>query len=132
MDKLWSPWRSKYIQSFKPGSGPLFEIPIPVFPYLKLPAATGIMTRVVGTWWTKWTLSYYLKKHDALYYFHPYEMVKAPEVEGLKFMQKLHTRRSGPWMKSAVRNILTEFKNFPVTNCFELMNSFKDINPNNS
>ena len=21
MDKLWSPWRSKYIQSFKPGSG---------------------------------------------------------------------------------------------------------------
>jgi len=111
-------------ESFIPGNGPLFEIPIPVFPYLKLPAATGIMTRVIGEWWSTWTLKYYLKKHDTLYYFHPYEMLPAPDVDGFKFMQKLHTRRSGLWMKSAIKNIFEKFQDVPKINCIDLMNSY--------
>jgi polysaccharide deacetylase family protein (PEP-CTERM system associated) len=113
--------------SFEPGNGPMFEIPIPVFPFIKLPAATGIMTRVIGVWWSSCALKYNLKRHDALYYFHPYEMVKAPDLENLTIMQKLHSRRTGNWMKEAVRKILTEFHNAPKINCIELMKLYRSI-----
>jgi len=111
--------------SFEPGNGPLFEIPIPVFPFIKLPAASGIMTRVIGVWWSSLALRYYLNRHDSLYYFHPYEMVHAPRVENLKFMQKLHSRRSGEWMKGAVNKILMEYQNTTIINCVELMQLYK-------
>jgi len=111
--------------SFEPGNGPLFEIPIPVFPYIKLPAATGIMTRVIGIWWSSFALKYNLKRHDALYYFHPYELVIAPQIKNLSLREKLHSRRSGNWMKSAVHKLFTEFRNTPKTNCIELMKLYK-------
>lgn len=111
--------------SFEPGNGPLFEIPIPVFPYIKLPAATGIMTRVIGAWWSSIALRYNLERHDALYYFHPYEMVEAPELNNLTFMQKLHSRRSGDWMKKAVKKLLRTFEDQPNLTCFQLMNLYK-------
>jgi len=107
--------------SFKPGNGPLFEIPIPVFPYIKLPAATGIMTRVIGVWWSSIALKFNLQRHDALYYFHPYELVQAPQIKNLNLREKLHARRSGKWMKAAVRKLFTEFRNTTKTNCIELM-----------
>lgn len=114
--------------SFKPGDGDLFEIPIPVFPFIKLPAATGIMTRIIGVWWSTFALKYNLKRHDALYYFHPYEMVTAPKIDNLKFMQRLHGRRSGEWMKYAVPKLLRKFRDIPITNCAGLMNQYKSEN----
>jgi polysaccharide deacetylase family protein (PEP-CTERM system associated) len=110
--------------SFKPGNGPLFEIPIPVFPFLKLPAATGIMTRVIGVWWSRFALKYNLRSHDALYYFHPYEMVEAPQLDNLTVMQKLHSRRSGDWMKTAVEKLLHTFKDQSKLTCLQLMNLY--------
>ena len=113
--------------SFQPGDGNLFEIPIPVFPFIKLPAASGIMTRVIGIWWSSFALRYNLHYHDSLYYFHPYEMVQAPVLDNLKFIQKLHSRRSGSWMSDAVKKIFADFESTPKTNCFELMSYFKSI-----
>lgn len=111
--------------SFEPGDGPLFEIPIPVFPFIKLPAATGIMTRVIGIWWSSYALKYNLKLHDALYYFHPYEMVEAPRLKDMTLMQKLHSRRSGDWMKGAVKIILKNFKKLELISCSELLNYYR-------
>jgi len=111
--------------SFEPGNGPLFEIPIPVFPYIKLPAATGIMTRVIGVWWSSFALKYNLKSHDALYYFHPYEMVDAPQLENLSIIQKLHSRRSGDWMKKALKKLFSTFLDQPNLTCIQLMNLYK-------
>lgn len=110
--------------SFEPGNGPLFEIPIPVFPYIKLPAATGIMTRVIGVWWSSLALRYNLLHHDSLYYFHPYELVEAPQIKNLSIMEKLHARRSGKWMTSAVKKLLSTFKDQPKLTCKQLMNIY--------
>lgn len=118
--------------TFEPGNGPLFEIPIPVFPFIKLPAATGIMTRVVGIWWSRFALKYNLERHDALYYFHPYEMVEAPRLKNMTIIQKLHSRRSGAWMKNAVRTILEEFNNRQLINCKKLMKNHLQNNTVNS
>ena len=107
--------------SFRPGDGKLFEIPIPVFPFIALPAASGIMTRVIGIWWSVFALKYNLKKHDALYYFHPYEFLEKLELRNMTFIQKLHARRTGFWMRKAVKEILSEFDDNIFTNCKELL-----------
>ncbi|MCX6175438.1 MAG: polysaccharide deacetylase family protein [Ignavibacteriales bacterium] len=112
--------------SFVPGNGPLFEIPIPVFPYLKLPAATGIMTRVVGLWWSKFALQCALRTGDAMYYFHPFELTPRPDFQFKNFHEKLHSRRTGTWMSKAVNNILNEFKDVPKVTCSELMKAYRN------
>lgn len=111
--------------SFREGSGSFFEIPIPVYPYIKLPAATGIMTRVIGKWWSVTALKSALENSDALYYFHPYELTSKPEIKNLKFLQKLHSRRTGEWMKNAVEKILGEFREVEMVSCAELLSKYK-------
>ncbi len=111
--------------SFEPGTGPLFEIPIPVFPYIKLPAATGIMTRVIGAWWTIIALKNALNQNDAIYYFHPYELTRMPKISALKFIEKIHSRRSGKWMTKAIKKIFVEFKDIPKLTCKQLMDLYK-------
>lgn len=85
--------------------GDLVEIPIPVFPGVRLPAATGIMTRVLGTKWTLTALRHALRSGDAQYYFHPYELGPTP---GVTFSTKEHLfmRRTGAWMEGAIERIL--------------------------
>ena len=62
-----------------PGEREIVEIPIPVFPYVKLPAAVGIMTRIMGLWWTEIALKKALSTGFAAYYFHPYELNPKPK-----------------------------------------------------
>lgn len=85
--------------------GDLVEIPIPVFPAIRLPAATGIMTRVIGKAWTLAALRHALRTGDAQYYFHPYELGPRPPV-ALSARERLFMRRVGPWMEDAVDRIL--------------------------
>lgn len=111
--------------SFNPGNGPLLEIPIPVFPFIKLPAATGIMTRIIGAWWSIIALKNALRQNDTIYYFHPYELTRIPEISSLRFMEKIHSRRSGEWMKRAIKKIFVEFKEIPQVTCKQLLDKYK-------
>jgi peptidoglycan/xylan/chitin deacetylase (PgdA/CDA1 family) len=85
-------------------TGDLVEIPLPVFPFLRLPAATGILTRVAGLHWTLLGLKSALRTGDTQYYFHPYEMGPRPEI-ALSLRERLFLRRLGPWMETAVEKI---------------------------
>jgi len=110
--------------SFRPGTGPLVEIPIPVFPYLRLPAATGIATRVLGQSWTTLALRHSLRTGDSLYYFHPYEFTTPPVITGLTVYQRLFTRHAGPWMARALRSLLSDFSEVPRATCVDLARGF--------
>jgi len=96
----------------EPG-GDLVEIPLPTFPLLRLPAATGILTRVLGRWWTVIGLRHALATGDAQYYFHPYEMGPKPKIP-LSLRQQVFLRHLGPWTEQAVEAILGRLRGWGV------------------
>lgn len=65
------------------GNMSIMELPIPVFPLIKLPAACGIMTRALGGWWSKLALNNMLRRDNyGMYYFHPYEVsLSKPKID---------------------------------------------------
>ena len=93
--------------------GDLVEIPIPVFPGIRLPAATGIMTRVLGKAWTLAALRSALRTGDAQYYFHPYELGVLPAVTFGR-RERLFMRRTGPWMEDALDRIIRKLRSWRV------------------
>lgn len=93
--------------------GDLVEIPVPVFPGIRLPAATGIMTRVLGKAWTLTALRSALRTGDAQYYFHPYELGVLPEVT-FGTRERLFMRRTGPWMEDALDRIIRKLSSWRV------------------
>lgn len=104
-----------------PGKDGLVEIPIPVFPLARLPAGSGIMTRVMGYWWTRTALRHALKSGDALYYFHPFELTSLPEgITKLRWKERLHVRRAGRWMERTVTRLLEDFRDVPKVTCQEV------------
>jgi len=100
-----NPYRFRDRFSRPDPSGDLVEIPIPTVPVLRLPAATGILTRVAGVGWTMWGLNDALATGDAQYYFHPYEMGPKPRL-AFTWRERLFLRRLGPWMERAVDRIV--------------------------
>jgi len=90
-------------------AGDLVEIPLPTFPVLRLPAATGILTRVAGRAWTLAALRGALRTGDAQYYFHPYELGPRPNIP-LSLRERLFLRRLGPWMEDAVEAIVLRLR----------------------
>jgi peptidoglycan/xylan/chitin deacetylase (PgdA/CDA1 family) len=100
-----NPYRFRERFSRPDPTGDLVEIPIPTVPVLRLPAATGILTRVAGVGWTMWGLRDALATGDAQYYFHPYEMGPRPRLD-LSWRERLFLRRLGPWMERAVDRIV--------------------------
>jgi peptidoglycan-N-acetylglucosamine deacetylase len=85
--------------------GDLAELPLPVFPLLRLPATTGILTRIVGVPYTLVALRAALRTGDVQYYFHPYEMGPRPNIP-LRLRERLFLRRLGGWMEKAVETIV--------------------------
>jgi peptidoglycan/xylan/chitin deacetylase (PgdA/CDA1 family) len=104
-----NPYRFRDRFSVPDAAGDLAEIPIPTVPVLRLPAATGILTRVLGVPWTMWGLRHALRTGDAQYYFHPYEMGTPPELS-FSLRERLFLRRLGPWMEAAVERILSRLE----------------------
>lgn len=100
-----NPYRFRERFSEPDPAGDLVEIPIPTVPVLRLPAATGILTRVAGVSWTMWGLRDALRTGDAQYYFHPYEMGPRPNL-AFTWRERLFLRRLGPWMEGAVGRIV--------------------------
>lgn len=79
----------------EPGGHGLAEVPIPVMPGLNLPAGSGIITRVLGAWWSLLALRLCLGRGDALYYFHPYEIGDKPRLRNETAYIKLFFRNAG-------------------------------------
>jgi peptidoglycan/xylan/chitin deacetylase (PgdA/CDA1 family) len=104
-----NPYRFRERFSQPDPTGDLVEIPIPTVPVLRLPAATGILTRVAGVSWTMWGLRDALRTGDAQYYFHPYEMGARPRL-AFTWRERLFLRRLGPWMEGAVGRILSRLQ----------------------
>jgi peptidoglycan/xylan/chitin deacetylase (PgdA/CDA1 family) len=108
-----NPYRFRERFSRPDPEGDLVEIPLPTFPLLRLPAATGILTRVAGVRWTTIALRHALRTGDAQYYFHPYELGPRPAI-ALGLRERLFLRRLGAWMERALDRILTELSGWDV------------------
>jgi peptidoglycan/xylan/chitin deacetylase (PgdA/CDA1 family) len=108
-----NPYRFRQRFSQPDPEGDLVEIPVPVFPALRLPAATGIMTRVLGKAWTLAALRHALRTGDAQYYFHPYELGSRPAI-AFGARERLFMRRVGPWMEDALDRILRKLRSWGV------------------
>jgi peptidoglycan/xylan/chitin deacetylase (PgdA/CDA1 family) len=108
-----NPYRLRDRFSRPDPGGDFVEIPVPVFPGLRLPAATGILTRVAGVGWTLAGLKDALRTGDAQYYFHPYELGPRPEI-ALSLRERLFLRRLGPWMEGAVERIVQRLEGWGV------------------
>jgi hypothetical protein len=104
-----SPYRFRDRFSRPDPQGDMVEIPLPTFPVLRLPAATGILTRVAGRTWTLVALRRALRDGDAQYYFHPYEIGPRPAL-ALSLRERLFLRRLGPWMERAVEDIVVRMR----------------------
>lgn len=103
-----NPYRLSHSSLDRPGRREIIELPIPSFPIIRIPAASGIMTRVVGKWWTLTALRQALRSGTAMYYFHPYELGPQPHIPRASPRIRLFLRRMGPWMGRAVRDILQQ------------------------
>lgn len=99
-----NPYRFRDRFSEPDPQGDMVEIPLGIFPGIRLPAATGILTRVLGMNWTLIALRQALRTGDVQYYFHPYELGPRPEIP-LSWRQRLFLRRLGPWMEDAVERV---------------------------
>jgi peptidoglycan/xylan/chitin deacetylase (PgdA/CDA1 family) len=106
-----SPYRFQDRFSRPDPAGDMVEIPLPTFPVLRLPAATGILTRVAGRAWTLAALRQALRKGDAQYYFHPYELGPRPSL-ALSLRERVFLRRLGPWMERAVEEIVLRLRSW--------------------
>jgi len=106
-----SPYRFRDRFSRPDPSGDMVEIPLPTFPVLRLPAATGILTRVAGRAWTLFALRHALREGDAQYYFHPYEVGPRPAIP-LSLRERVFLRRLGPWMERAVEDIVLRMRSW--------------------
>ncbi|WP_337996685.1 polysaccharide deacetylase family protein [Oleispirillum naphthae] len=103
----YAPYRIDPANPFVPGAGPLWEIPIPVFPGLRLPAGTGVATRVFGVWWSRIALARSLRRgKTAVYYFHPYELGDFPEVARLTRYTRLFMRNTGKNYRRMLQSLL--------------------------
>jgi peptidoglycan/xylan/chitin deacetylase (PgdA/CDA1 family) len=108
-----NPYRFRDRFSRPEPDGDLVEIPLPTFPVLRLPAATGILTRVAGVRWTTTALRHALRSGDAQYYFHPYELGPRPRI-ALGLRERVFLRRLGGWMERAVERILLTLRGWGV------------------
>lgn len=100
-----NPYHPSMHDPFSPGATEFWELPIPVFPILRLPAGSGIATRLLGVMWSYVALRMALRTGDTVYYFHPYELGTLPGLRaGLN--GTLFMRNSGERYARMLRQLL--------------------------
>jgi peptidoglycan/xylan/chitin deacetylase (PgdA/CDA1 family) len=109
------PYHPSYDNVAESGAARLVELPIPCFPLIRVSAGSGIMTRVVGYYWTLGGLQHAIRRGNTCFYFHPWEVGARPAVEGHTLRNALFLRRTGPWMLRAVERLLQRFDGRIVT-----------------
>lgn len=88
----------------RPGDLRIVELPHGRFPVLSLPVSTGIMTRMLGSWWPTLGLAGGLRRGYGLYYFHPYETGPRPRPPKESLYIKLFLRNvGGPYRRALER-----------------------------
>jgi polysaccharide deacetylase family protein (PEP-CTERM system associated) len=97
------------------GQSDIVELPVAVFPHIRLVAGSGIFTRVFGYWWTRAALKRLLRTGDTVYYFHPYELMPAPRLQGMGIQQKVFLRNCGKTMRRYLEQLLRDFHGKFVT-----------------
>jgi peptidoglycan/xylan/chitin deacetylase (PgdA/CDA1 family) len=108
-----NPYRFSERFSRPEAGGDFLEIPHPTFPWLRLPAATGILTRVAGRRWSLTALRHALRTGDVQYYFHPYELGPKPSIP-LSLRERLFLRRLGPCLENAVEDMAGQLQSWGV------------------
>lgn len=108
------------------GDANLIEIPIPVFPLLKLPGAVSIATRIFGWIWTSITLYNALRTGAACYYMHPYEFNEAPKLQNMSLRQRVFFRRTGAFMENILQRLLNKYRGRIVSAEYYVLKCFNE------
>lgn len=93
-----------------PGDSGLWEFPWPVFPYLNLPAGSGIMSRIAGYRYTVISLDHALKTGDSVYYFHPYEIGPKPHLGKINVKTRIFLKGLGDSYFTMVCKIIKKYR----------------------
>jgi hypothetical protein len=104
-----NPYHPAPANPFKTGDSTFWEIPIPVFPRLRLSAASGIATRLVGRMWSEIALDAALRNGDAMYYFHPYDLHYVKGLEKTCLSARLFIRNTGQPFKRRLEKLLQRY-----------------------
>lgn len=106
-------WWSNYGASLCPyrvsvGEREFFEVPIAVFPYLRLPAGGGWFLRNFGVTYVKAAVKWFLRRGlPVVLYVHPFDVdPDVPRLGGFRFHV---TRRCGEYTLKAMKNLLETF-----------------------
>lgn len=89
------------------GESEFFEVPVSVFPYLRLPIS-GWFLRNFGVSYTKTAIKWFLRRGmPAIIYIHPFDVdSNVPRLRGVRFHV---TRRCGEYTFRAMKNLLETF-----------------------
>lgn len=90
-----NPYMTSHTDFIEPGDSGLWEIPWPIFPYLKTPSGSGIMSRIAGYRYITYSLDSALQTGHTSYYFHPYEIGMKPQLNRMNFRTKLFLKNLG-------------------------------------
>jgi hypothetical protein len=97
------------------GKSDLVEIPVSVFPILRLPGGTSISTRILGWTWTRITLDSALRSGPACYYMHPYEFNPTQGLHNMHLNERAFLLRTGTYMKGNLKKLLRKYGGRIVT-----------------
>ena len=97
------------------GNSYLVEIPVSVFPFLRMPGGQSIMTRILGWQWTSITLDSALRSGPACYYMHPYEFNPTQGLHDMNLNERFFLLRTGTYMKSNLKKLLRKYEGRIVT-----------------
>jgi hypothetical protein len=106
-------WWSNYGASLCPyrvsvGKREFFEVPVAVFPYLRLPAGGGWFLRNFGVTYVKAAVKWFLRRGlPVILYVHPFDVdPDVPRLGGFRFHV---TRRCGEYTLKAMKSLLETF-----------------------
>lgn len=94
----------------QPGDSGLWEFPWPVFSRYRLPAGSGIMSRIAGYRYTVAALDQALASGDSVYYFHPYEIGAKPRLQRLDLRTRIFLRRMGESYVHMLERLLARYR----------------------
>jgi len=109
------------------GQSGLWEFPWPVFPWLSLPAGSGIMSRIAGYWYTIKSIENALNTGDSVYYFHPYEIGPLPKIKNPNLKTKIFLRNLGDNYLKMLSKIIKRYRKRFISG-EELLTKCKSIN----
>jgi peptidoglycan/xylan/chitin deacetylase (PgdA/CDA1 family) len=104
-----NPYRPDLNEPFHRGSSDFWEFPIPVLPVLRLPAGSGIATRLMGLPWSKIALNAALRTGDALYYFHPFDLHRVKRLNRTSLNAFFFLQNAGPPFKRQLTRLLRHY-----------------------